>query len=104
VISLAVPGGTYLVTANLQFNAAGTASSAECRLIDGFGGSESEAVDREASLPTTGPVNMTISGLFTVRPGQEMNVECSRDSATTVRVDDVNITAVQAQEKIHIAG
>lgn len=100
VISLAVPSGTYLVTANLQFNAGGTANAAECRLVNGHGGPESEGSDRDVTLPTKSNVNLTMSGLFNVRPGQEMNVECSRDEPTAVQVVDVNINAVQVQEKV----
>ncbi|MBS1891261.1 MAG: collagen-like protein [Actinobacteria bacterium] len=98
-ISLPVPTGTYFVTTDMEFLGSG-ANLAFCRLINGVGGPESEAVLREQSVPVGSAANLTISGLFTVRAGQEMNVECSRTSpGTTLDVDRINISAVQIQEK-----
>jgi hypothetical protein len=104
VTSIAVPPGNYLVTTNLEFTAVGGPGFADCRLINGFGGPESEAISRNQSLPQEAFENLSISGIFTVRAGQEMQVQCSRSgAATAVRVDDVNITAVQVQESVGTA-
>lgn len=101
VTGLAVPAGNYLVTANLEFTAGGGAGSAVCRLLNGNGGAESDAIDRTESLPQEAFVNQSISGIFTVAPGQELHVQCSRGgAATSVTVDDFNVTAVQVQEKV----
>lgn len=101
VISLAVPAGNYLVTTNLEFTAVGGAGFADCRLINGIGGAGSDAISRLESLPSEAFVNQSISGIFTVTAGQEMHVQCSRSgAATSVRVDNVNMTAVQVQEKV----
>lgn len=100
VLRLAVPPGRYFVTTNLELRAA-TADFAECRLINGHGGSESEGPDLTQSVPANGFENITMSDLFVVRPGQELNVECSGDKAAgSVVVDNVNIVAVQVQETV----
>ncbi len=99
-VSLAVPPGTYFVTTNMEFIGNGE-NLAFCRLINGTGGTESEGPAREASVPKGDAVNLTMSGLFTVRSGQEMHVECSRTNAgTTLNVDRIDITAVQVQENV----
>jgi hypothetical protein len=97
-VSLPLPAGTYFVTTNMEFIGNG-ANLAFCRLINGTGGPESEGPAREQSVPAGDAENLTMSGLFTVRSGQEMHVECSRTvAATTLNVDRIDITAVQAQE------
>ena len=50
VLRLAVPPGRYFVTTNLELRAA-AADFAECRLINGHGGSESEGPDLTQSVP-----------------------------------------------------
>jgi hypothetical protein len=100
VLSLAVPSGRYFVTANLGLTAS-VADTAICRLINGHGGSESEGPDAEQSLPAWSAENLAMSDLFFVRPGQELNVECSHSNAgSTVQVSDINIVAVQVQETV----
>ena len=102
--ALAVPPGNYLVTTNLEFTAAGGGGFADCRLINGVGGAGSDAVSRTESLPSEAFVDQSISGIFNVTAGQEMHVQCSRSgAATSVSVDDVNITAVQVQERVEEA-
>lgn len=97
-VSLAVPAGTYFVSSNMEFIGSG-ANLALCRLINGTGGVESEGPAREQSVPAGDAENLTMSGLFTVRSGQEMHVQCSRTNpATTLNVDRIDITAVQVQE------
>jgi hypothetical protein len=99
-VSLPVPAGNYFVTANMEFTGNG-ANLAFCRLINGTGGPESEGPAREQSVPAGDAENLTMSGLFTVRSGQEMHVECSRTNpATTLNVDRIDITAVQVQENV----
>jgi hypothetical protein len=99
-VSLPVPAGNYLVTTNMEFIGNG-ANLAFCRLINGTGGPESEGPAREQSVPAGDAENLTMSGLFTVRSGQEMHVECSRtNAATTLNVDRIDITAVQIQENV----
>ena len=98
-ISLPVPAGNYFVNANMEFIGNG-ANLAFCRLINGTGGPESEGSLREQSVPSGSAQNLTMSGLFTVRPGQEMNVECFRTvPGTTLDVDRIEISAIQIQEK-----
>jgi hypothetical protein len=98
-ISLPVPAGTYFVTADMEFIGNGS-NLAFCRLINGTGGPESEGPAREQAVPGGSATNLTMSGLFTVRAGQELNVECSRTNpGTTLNVDRINISAVQIQEK-----
>lgn len=64
-----------------------------------MGGAESEGPVREQSVPKGDAENLTMSGLFTVRSGQEMHIECSRaDAATTLNVDRIDIAAVGVQE------
>jgi hypothetical protein len=99
-VSLSVPAGTYFVTTNMEFIGNGT-NLAFCRLINGTGGPESEGPAREQAVPGGNAQSLTMSGLFTVRSGQEMHVECSRTVAgTTLNVDRIDITAVQVQENI----
>jgi hypothetical protein len=101
VLSLAVPPGRYFVTADLGLQAFTAADTANCRLINGHGGPESEGPDAEQALPVGSAENLTMSDLFFVRPGQELNVECSRGNAgSTVQVGDINIVAVQVQETV----
>jgi hypothetical protein len=98
-ISLPVPAGTYFVTADMEFIGNG-ANLAFCRLINGTGGAESEGPLREQSVPAGTAENLTMSGLFTVRAGQELNVQCYRtNAATTLNVDRIDIAAVQIGEK-----
>jgi hypothetical protein len=98
-ISLAVPVATYFVTANLEFLSTGK-DTVFCRLINGTGGPESEAVLREQSVASGNAENLTLSGLFTVRAGQQMSVECGHsEPGTVVRTDRSNIVAVQVQER-----
>jgi hypothetical protein len=59
-VSLAVPVGTYFVTANLEFLSTGK-DTVFCRLINGIGGAESEAVLREQSVASGTAENLTIS-------------------------------------------
>lgn len=100
VLSLAVPPGRYFVTTNLELRAS-AADFADCRLINGHGGGESEGPSLTQSLPTNSFENVTMSDLFLVRPGQELNVECSHSNAGSVTsVDNVNIVAVQVQETV----
>ncbi len=99
-LSLAVPPGHYFVTANLGLEAVTTANTAECRLINGHGGPESEGPDAEQALPGNSAMNLTMSDLFVVRSGQELNVECSRDAEGGVEVRDVNIVAVEVQQTV----
>ena len=98
-VSLPLPAGTYFVTTNMEFIGNG-ANLAFCRLINGTGGVESEGPAREQSVSAGGDAeNLTMSGLFTVRSGQEMHVQCFRTNpATTLNVDRIDITAVQVQE------
>jgi hypothetical protein len=97
-VSLPLPAGTYFVTTNMEFLGNGD-NLALCRLINGTGGPESEGPIREQSVPKGDAENLTMSGLFTVRSGQEMHVQCSRTNAgTTLNVDRIDITAVQVQE------
>jgi hypothetical protein len=98
VLSLAVPPGRYFVTTNFELRA-GVADFVECRLINGHGGPESEGPSMTQSVPANAFENVTMSDLFFVRPGQELNVECSHSSGTTA-VDNINIVAVQVQETI----
>lgn len=99
-VSLPLPAGNYFVTTNMEFIGNG-ANLAFCRLINGTGGPESEGPAREQSVPTGDAENLTMSGLFTVRSGQEMHVECSRTiPGTTLNVDRIDITAVQVQENV----
>lgn len=101
VLSLAVPPGRYFVTANLELEGIINAGTAECRLINGHGGAESEGPDREQALPGNKAMNLTMSDLFVVRPGQEMNVECSRDkNEANVEVTNIDIVAVEVQQTI----
>jgi hypothetical protein len=101
VLSLAVPPGRYFVTTSLGLRAFTAADTASCRLINGHGGAESEGPDAEQTLPVGSAENLTMSDLFVVRPGQELNVECSRDEPTsTVLVRDITIVAVQVQETV----
>jgi hypothetical protein len=101
VLSLAVPPGRYFVTTSLGLRAFTAADNASCRLINGHGGPESEGPDAEQDLPVGSAENLTMSDLFVVRPGQELNVECSRDeAASTVQVRDITIVAVQVQETV----
>jgi hypothetical protein len=101
VLSLAVPSGRYFVTTNLGLVASAAADNAICRLINGHGGAESEGPDAEQALPVGSEENLTMSDLFFVRPGQELNVECSHGNAgATVQVRDINIVAVQVQETV----
>jgi hypothetical protein len=101
VLSLAVPPGRYLVTTNLELRAGAAADFADCRLINGHGGVESEGPSRTQSMPANSFENLTMSDLFLVRPGQELNVECSGDKALgSVVVDDIDIVAVQVQETV----
>ena len=105
VLSLAVPPGRYFVTANLGIEAIIKSNTAECRLINGHGGTESEGPDTEQGLPGNSAMNLTMSDLFVVRPGQELNVECSRDNAESgVEVTDVNIVAVEVQQTVGTFG
>lgn len=99
VLSLAVPAGRYFVTADLGLRALNVADNASCRLINGHGGPESEGPDVEQALPVGSFENISMADLFVVRPGQEMNVECSRGQAgSTVQVTDINIVAVEVQQ------
>jgi hypothetical protein len=101
VLSLAVPPGRYFVTTNLGLRAFTVADSVSCRLINGHGGGESEGPDAEQALPVGSEENLTMSDLFVVRPGQELNVECSRGEAgSTVEVRDITIVAVEVQQTI----
>jgi hypothetical protein len=103
-VSLPLPAGTYFVTSNMEFIGNG-ANLAFCRLIDGTGGAESEGPIREQSVPSGDAENLTMSGLFTLRVGQEMHVQCARtNAATTLNVDRIDITAVQVQEDTVIPG
>jgi hypothetical protein len=100
VLSLAVPPGRYFVTASLGLSAS-AADSAICRLINGHGGSESEGPDAEQALPAGSAENLDMSDLFVVRPGQELNVECSHSqAAVTAQVRDINIVAVEVQQTV----
>jgi hypothetical protein len=67
VTSIAVPPGSYLVTTNLELTAVEAAGFADCRLINGFGGPESDAISRNQSLPSEGFENLSISGIFRFR-------------------------------------
>jgi hypothetical protein len=99
VLSLAVPPGRYFVTTNFGLRAFTVADSVSCRLINGHGGAESEGPDAEQALPVGSEENLTMSDLFVVRPGQELNVECSRGEANSiVEVRDINIVAVEVQQ------
>lgn len=101
VLSLAVPPGRYFVTADLGLSASNVADSATCRLINGHGGPESEGPDAEQALPVNSAENLSMSDLFVVRPGQEMNVECSRGQAgSIVQVRDITIVAVEVQQTV----
>lgn len=100
VLNLAVPSGRYFVTTNLELNAS-AADTAICRLINGHGGPGSEGPDAEQTLPVGSAENLTMSDLFFVRPGQELNVECSKSNpASITSVDNINIVAVQVQETV----
>ncbi len=99
VLSLAVPAGRYFVTANLELRS-GVDDFADCRLINGIGGSGSEGPDIGQSLPANSFENVTMSDLFVVRPGQELNVQCSHSNGTTASVNNVNIVAVEVQQTI----
>jgi hypothetical protein len=100
VLSLAVPAGRYFVTANLELRAS-AADFADCRLINGHGGPESEGPQLTQSLSENAFENVTMSDLFLVRPGQELNVECSKSNAASITsVNNVNIVAVQVQETV----
>ena len=98
VLSLAVPPGRYFVTTNLELRAS-VADFVDCRLINGHGGPESEGPTLTQSIPANGFENVTMSDLFLVRPGQELNVECSHSVGTTT-VDNIDIVAVQVQETV----
>jgi len=103
-VSLPLPAGTYFVTSNMEFIGNG-GNLAFCRLINGTGGAESEGPIREQSVPAGDAENLTMSGLFTLRVGQEMHVQCARtNAATTLNVDRIDITAVQVQEDTVIPG
>jgi hypothetical protein len=99
VLSLAVPPGRYFVTTDLELRSS-VADFVDCRLINGHGGPESEGPSLTQSMPTANSFqNVTMSDLFHVRPGQELNVECSHSVGTTT-VDNINIVAVQVQETV----
>ena len=101
VLSLAVPPGRYFVTTNLEIRGFTISDVALCRLINGHGGSESEGPQRELTMPPGASVDLTMSDLFVVRPGQELNVECSRGGASpSAIVDEIDIVAVQVQETV----
>jgi len=103
VLTLSVPVGTYLVTTNIEFTAFGGTGTAICRLINGVGGPGSDAISREQSLAMGSPESVTISAIYTVTSGQEMEVQCSHgssDTAPTVHVDDINIVAVPVAEGV----
>jgi hypothetical protein len=100
VLKLAVPPGRYFVTTNLELRAS-AADFADCRLINGHGGGESEGPSLTQSLPANSFENVTMSDLFLVRPGQELNVECSHSNAGSIAsVDNIDIVAVQVQETV----
>lgn len=100
VLSLAVPPGRYFVTTDLELRAS-AADFADCRLINGHGGPESEGPSLTQSLPANAFENVTMSDLFLVRPGQELNVECSHsNAAANALVDNIDIVAVQVQETV----
>ncbi|MBN9621561.1 MAG: collagen-like protein [Actinobacteria bacterium] len=99
VLSLAVPPGRYFVTTDLELRS-GAADTVNCQLINGHGGPESEGPQRTQTVPANGFENLTMSDLFVVRSGQELNVECSHSEVTTATVDDVDIVAVQVQETV----
>jgi hypothetical protein len=99
VLSLAVPPGRYFVTTDIELRSS-VADFVDCRLINGHGGSESEGPSRTQSMPAANSFqNLTMSDLFLVRQGQEMNVECSHSVGTTT-VDNIDIVAVQVQETV----
>jgi hypothetical protein len=99
VLSLAVPAGRYFVTTNFVLRSS-VADFIDCRLINGHGGSESEGPSMTQSTSAANSFqSVTMSDLFLVRPGQELNVECSHSVGTTT-VDRINIVAVQVQETV----
>jgi hypothetical protein len=100
VAKLAVPPGKYFVTTNYEADTAdGVAGSIQCRLINGVGGAGSSAIARDQTIAVGATENITMSGLFAVTPGQNMELQCSRSGASAlVRVVEANIAAVQVSD------
>lgn len=105
VVALPVPPGSYFVTATATVDTAnGLASVVLCRLINGNGGSGSQATTREQAVRAE-PENMTLAGGFTVSGGQALNLQCSKTvPASSARVLAANIVAVGVTGVSGLAG
>ena len=105
VVTLAVPPGSYFATATATVdNVNATASVVSCRLINGNGGSGSQAVTREGGAATA-PANMTLAAGFTVTAGQALNLQCWKSVAGSgARVLAANIVAVGVTDVTGSAG
>ena len=100
MLSLAVPPGRYFVTANLGLEASVAADVAECRLINGHGGSQSEATEAEQALPQNAAMNLTIEPLRgPPGTGNERPV-LARQRRRDRHVRDIDIVAVEVQQTI----
>ena len=105
VVTLAVPPGSYFAIATATVdNVNATASVVSCRLINGNGGSGSQAVTREGGAATA-PANMTLAAGGTVTAGQALNLQCSKSVAGSgARVLAANIVAVGVADVTGSAG
>ena len=99
VVTLAVPPGTYFATASVQADSVNSAinDAVTCRLINGNGGAGSTATSRVQRVEGTDvPNTFTLTSLFNVTEGQDLNLQCSKGDATSsARINTANIVAVQ---------
>lgn len=94
-MTLAVPPGSYFVTATAAVDTAnGVGSLVNCRLINGNGGPGSQGITGEQAARSE-PENMTLAAGFTFTTGQSLNLQCSKSLVgSSARVLAANIVAV----------
>lgn len=98
VVTLQVPPGAYFATASVEAETVnGIESIVQCRLINGHGGTASTATSRSQPVRKDGfSDSFTLTALFDVGQGQDLNLECSKSSTeSSARIISANIVAVQ---------
>jgi hypothetical protein len=100
VVSLQVPPGSYFATSSVTVQTVNeVATYVQCRLINGFGGAGSAALQRSQAVPKDGDTySFTLTALFSVSAAQSLNLQCNKGAAgASARITDANIVAVQVQ-------
>jgi hypothetical protein len=101
VVTLSLPPGSYFAVSTVTVQTVNAvASSVTCRLINGNGGSGSDATTRNQVARADGEAdNMTLAAGFNVSSGQTLNLQCSKSvPGASARITEANIVAVGATD------